>query len=204
MKDLIMEKEQKKEIELNTHNMKDIKIRLAGPVQKDSIVDGEGLRGVIWFQGCKHNCFGCHNPETHDMFSGIETSTSIVKKEIDKFIIQDGVTLSGGDPFFQLEAMLDICTYIKQKKLNIWVYTGYTFEEIIDLAKNNKIYLDILETIDVLVDGRFVLKDKSLSILFRGSTNQRIIDVKKSLKQNKTILLSKYRIKKSIKNGNKK
>lgn len=185
--------------------MKDIKVRLASNLQKDSIVDGEGLRAVIWFQGCKHNCAGCHNPETHDLCGGFETTTEKIKREIDSLIIQDGVTLSGGDPFFQPEAMLDICTFVKSKKLNIWAYTGYTFEQLIELSNDNQIYFDILKQLDVLVDGRFILKDKSLSILFRGSTNQRIIDVKKSLKQNKPVLIAKYKIKKQlVKSGNKK
>ncbi len=173
--------------------METIKVRLANKIQKDSIVDGEGLRAVIWFQGCKHNCIGCHNPETHIMSGGFEITTEEMKKEIDKFVIQDGVTFSGGDPFYQLEGFLDLCVFIKQKKLNIWAYTGYTFEELIELSTNNKIYIDILNNIDVLVDGKFILEEKSLNMLFRGSKNQRIIDVKKSLKQNRVVLIQKYK-----------
>lgn len=166
-----------------------MKIRLAKEeILTDSIVDGEGLRAVIWTQGCSHNCLGCHNPETHDFNGGVLVDVDVVKKELDELKGQDGITLSGGDPFFQAEASTEIAKYAKELNLNVWCYTGFLFE---DLTKNPKT-LELLKYIDVLVDGKFQLENKSLCILFRGSTNQRIIDVKKSLKLKKTCVIRKY------------
>ncbi len=171
-----------------------MKIRLADAnILTDSIVDGEGLRAVIWTQGCSHNCKGCHNPETHDFTKGIEKDVEDVKEEIKKLTLQDGITLSGGDPFFQAEASYEIAKYAKEQGLNVWAYTGFLFE---DLLKNEKMK-KLLKYIDVLVDGKFQIENKSLSIKFRGSTNQRIINVPKSLKTEKVVQIKKYDQKKN-------
>jgi len=175
---------------------KDI-IRLSGPTQKDSIVDGEGLRTVIWFQGCPHHCPGCHNPISHDFSGGSETKISDVIEDIDNLKIQEGITFSGGEPMSQPEALLILAKHAKEKKLNVWCYSGYTFEEIQDMGNNNPIYIEILNSIDVLIDGKFILELKSLDLQFKGSSNQRIIDVKKSLKNNNVILIPKYKKTKS-------
>ena len=159
-----------------------MKIRLADAnILTDSIVDGEGLRAVIWTQGCSHNCKGCHNPETHSFDKGILLEVDDVKQMIKDLTLQDGITLSGGDPFFQTEAVAEIAKYAKELGFNVWTYTGFLFE---DLLKNEKTK-NLLKYIDVLVD-------KSLNIKFRGSTNQRIINVPKSLKMNKTVQIKKY------------
>lgn len=166
-----------------------MKIRLADTViLKDSIVDGEGLRAVIWTQGCSHNCPGCHNPETHDFNGGVLVDTTVIKDQIKETKIQDGITLSGGDPFFQAEACADIAKFAKSLGLNVWCYTGFVFE---DLIKNSKA-IELLNNIDVLVDGKFMIDKKSYDCKFRGSTNQRIINVKKSLKDNKVSIIRKY------------
>lgn len=171
-----------------------MKIKLADEnILTDSIVDGEGLRAVIWTQGCSHNCKGCHNPETHDFTKGIEKDVEDVKNEIKKLTLQDGITLSGGDPFFQAEASCEIAKYAKEQGLNVWAYTGFLFE---DLLKNEKMK-ELLKYIDVLVDGKFQIENKSLSIKFRGSTNQRIINVPKSLKTKKVVQIKKYDQKKN-------
>lgn len=170
-----------------------MKIRLADDnILTDSIVDGEGLRAVIWTQGCSHNCKGCHNPETHDFTKGILKDIEEVKEEIKNLKLQDGITLSGGDPFFQAKACTEIAKFAKKQGLNVWAYTGFLFEELLksEDAKN------LLNYIDVLVDGKFELENKSLNIKFRGSTNQRIINVPKSLKDGKTREIKKYDIKK--------
>lgn len=170
-----------------------MKIRLATPViQEDSIVDGEGIRAVIWTQGCAHKCPGCHNPQTHSFDDGFELDIEEVKEEIDELVGQDGVTFSGGDPFYQVEACLELAKYIKTKKLNIWCYTGFTYESLISLSKNNPKIKEFIKTIDVLIDGPFLLEQKSLDCTFRGSKNQRIIDTKESLKQKKVCLVEKY------------
>ena len=169
-----------------------MKIRLAGELQSDSIVDGEGLRTVIWTQGCSHNCFGCHNPNTHDFNGGFEVDVEDLKKQIKNLKYQDGITLSGGDPFFQIPACLEIAKYCHTLGLNIWCYTGYTFEQLMELSNKNPLILDFLKQIDVLIDGRFVLAQKSLNVKFRGSKNQRVIDVQKSLKLGYAYSIHKY------------
>lgn len=165
-----------------------MQIRLAAPLQVDSIVDGEGIRTVIWTQGCLHGCKGCHNPDTWSFKGGNLVDVLDIKKEIDSLVGQDGITLSGGDPFYQPEACLEIAKHCKKNNLNVWCYTGFLYE---DLLKNNK-SLELLKYIDVLVDGPFILHQRSLDLMFKGSANQRIIDVPKSLIENKTILISKY------------
>ena len=178
-----------------------MKIRLATPIiQEDSIVDGEGIRAVIWTQGCAHKCPGCHNPQTHSFDDGFELDIEEVKEEIDALVGQDGVTFSGGDPFYQVEACLELAKYIKSKKLNIWCYTGFTYETLISLSKNNPKIKEFIKIIDVLIDGPFLLEQKSLDCAFRGSKNQRIIDTKESLKQNKVCLVEKYYQEKKKKN----
>lgn len=167
-------------------------IRLAGPLQCDSIVDGEGVRTVIWTQGCSHNCFGCHNPLTHSFSGGTLVDVETVKDEISKLKNQDGITFSGGDPMFQAEQCLEIAKFCKKSNLNIWCYTGYTYEQL--LAINNSKIMEFLSLIDVLIDGKFELAKKSYDLKFRGSSNQRIINVKASLKKGKVVLYRKYMI----------
>lgn len=170
-----------------------MKIRLATPeIQKDSIVDGEGIRSVIWTQGCIHNCPGCHNPSTHSFEEGYLLETEEIKEKIKDLESQDGITFSGGDPMEQAEACADIAKYCQELGLNVWCYTGYTFEELLEKMKKNKFVKEFLKNIDVLVDGRFILKEKSYDVIFRGSKNQRLIDVKKSMKAKKAILIEKY------------
>lgn len=169
------------------------KIRLASPIQIDSIVDGEGIRSVIWAQGCSHNCKGCHNSETHDFKGGFLKNIDELKEEISNLTNQDGITFSGGDPIFQIDAFLEIAKYCKSINLNIWCYTGFTFEQLIIMSYKNKKILEFLDNIDVLVDGKFILEEKSYDVVFRGSKNQRILDVKKSLKNNKPIEIRKYK-----------
>lgn len=165
-----------------------MKIRLAAWLQSDSIVDGEGVRTVIWTQGCPHKCVGCHNPETHDFNGGEEFDVDFVIKELKKISNQTGITLSGGDPLCQSEACILICKAAHELGLNVWCYTGFTYENIL----LNPIQRKLLEHIDVLVDGKFILEEKSLDIYFRGSRNQRIIDVKKSLEEDRVVLDERY------------
>ena len=159
---------------------------------EDSIVDGEGIRTVIWTQGCSHKCPGCHNPQTHSFDDGFELDIEEVKEQIDALEGQDGITFSGGDPLYQVEACLEIAKYIKSKKMTIWCYTGFTYEGLISLSKNNPKIIEFLKTIDVLIDGPFMLEQKSLDCVFRGSKNQRIIDTRESLKNKKVCLVEKY------------
>ena len=110
-------------------------IRLASPLQTDSIVDGEGIRSVIWTQGCSHNCKGCHNPETHDFKKGFIKDIEKLKQEISNLKNQDGITFSGGDPMFQVDAILELAKHCKKNNLNVWCYTGFTFEQLWIMTK---------------------------------------------------------------------
>jgi anaerobic ribonucleoside-triphosphate reductase activating protein len=157
-------------------------IRLASPLQPDSVVDGPGIRCVVWAQGCSHNCIGCHNPQTHAFDTGIQVEIKNVCNEIKN--LKQNITLSGGDPFFQYNEFAEIAKYAKSIGLNVWAYTGFTFEYLVQHEQ----YHTLLENIDVLVDGKFDINKKSSECKFRGSTNQRLIDVKKSL-VNKTVIL---------------
>lgn len=155
-----------------------MKLRLAADLQPDSIIDGRGIRTVIWFQGCKHNCYGCQNPGTHDFDGGFEITLDEVFRKIDELKYQQGITLSGGDPFFQASAASEIAKYAHSKGLNVWAYTGFLYEALVNGDEEKQ---ELLKNIDVLVDGPFMMDKKSLACKFRGSSNQRIIDVKKSL-----------------------
>lgn len=159
-------------------------VRLAADIQPDSILDGSGIRTVIWFQGCLHNCKGCQNPETHDMNGGIVVDVDELKMKLKNLKYQSGITLSGGDPFFQPKAALEIAKFAKSVGLNVWAYTGFTYEALL----SDKSRLDLLKNVDVLVDGKFMMDKKSLNCKFRGSTNQRLIDVKKSLEAGGVVL----------------
>lgn len=165
-----------------------MKIRLAADLQPDSIVDGAGIRTVIWTQGCGHHCFKCHNQSTWDFKGGYEVDVLEINKKLDNLSIQTGITLSGGDPMYQAKACQKIAKHAKEIGLNVWCYTGFTFEQVI----KNKDMFNLLKYVDVLVDGKFDINEFSLNLDFRGSKNQRIIDVRKSLEENKVVLIDKY------------
>jgi len=168
--------------------------RLAVPtIQTDSIVDGEGIRSVIWFQGCGHACPECHNPETWDFDAGEVVSIDDLKRQIDELEFQSGVTFSGGDPMYQIDALTELAKYVKEKGMNVWVYTGFLYDDLVKMAEKNNKYREVLDYIDVLVDGPFKIALKSFDCAFRGSSNQRLIDVKKTLENNKVITLEKYK-----------
>lgn len=169
-----------------------MKIRLAAYLQPDSIVDGEGIRTVIWTQGCPHHCLGCHNPETHNVEGGALVDLEEVYKIIDSLEGQDGITFSGGDPFMQPKECSEIAKYARMKGYNIWVYTGYTWEQLLMLTESRVEILEFLKQIDILVDGKFELAKKDYKSVFRGSSNQRVIDVGESLKNKRAIIARKY------------
>jgi len=164
-----------------------MKIRLAADLQTDSIVDGLGIRTVIWTQGCSHNCPNCHNPGTHDFDGGELVDIEDVIEAIEDLSGQDGVTFSGGDPMFQPKQCAYLAKKIHELGMNVWAYTGFTFEELLDGSND---ILEFLSEIDVLIDGKFDPSKKSLDLQFRGSSNQRIIDVPKSLENHETILFN--------------
>jgi len=163
-----------------------MKIRLAADFQTDSIVDGVGIRTVIWTQGCSHNCPGCHNPSTHDFKGGELVELDDVLYVLEELSGQDGITLSGGDPFFQAKECAELAKKAHELGMNVWAYTGFVYEDLINSKKKD--ILELLFQIDVLIDGKFDISKKSLDCPFRGSSNQRIIDVKKSLENHEVIL----------------
>ena len=129
--------------------------------------------------------------------------TSLTNEKIKELEGQDGITFSGGDPFVQPLACSVLAKYAKEKGLNVWCYTGYTFEHLLELSKVKTDIASFLDEIDVLVDGKFELAKKSYNAIFRGSTNQRIIDVKESLRKNKTILVDKYLMRENVNDSKK-
>lgn len=163
-------------------------MRIASTIA-DSIVDGPGLRFTVFTQGCPHRCPGCHNPETHDPAGGRAVTVEELAEQMLSNPLTDGLTLSGGEPFDQAGECAALAARAKEKGLNVWAYTGYCYETL--LEKENPDVLALLEQVDVLVDGPFVESLKSYDALFRGSTNQRLIDVAKSRASGAVVLWSR-------------
>ncbi len=159
-----------------------IKLRVFGIVE-ESIVDGPGIRFTIFTQGCPHNCFGCHNPKSHDFKGGTLILADDMLKKIKENPLLDGVTFSGGEPFMQVEPIIYLAKEIKKIGLNIIIYTGFLWEQIIKEEK----YMNLLQYVDILIDGKFQMDKKNLSLKFIGSENQRLIDVKNSIEKNSCI-----------------
>lgn len=164
-------------------------VNLAGVVS-DSIVDGPGIRTTIFAQGCPHHCEGCHNPETWDFSGGTEVSTDQILGIVRFNPISRGVTFSGGEPFAQAEGFAEIAKALKTGNYEVASYSGYTFEELLNGTPAQR---ELLQWLDVLIDGPFVMKEKSLELAFRGSRNQRIIDVPKSLAKGEAVVITKGR-----------
>lgn len=162
-------------------------------ITKADMLNGEGLRVVLWVSGCSHHCPACQNAFTWDENDGIVFDDDAIN-EIYNELEQDwcsGITLSGGDPLFlkNRKTIRDLVINIRTRYPNktIWSYTGYTWEELMEQVKNDDNLKDILNNIDVLAEGKFVLSLASISTHYVGSTNQRILDVQKSLKKGKPI-----------------
>lgn len=153
-------------------------IRIAGFV-KESIVDGPGIRYTLFTQGCPHRCPGCHNPETHDFAGGRLVTVREVVQDFFKNPMLKGITLSGGEPFAQARAAAELAKAVKEGGRDVIVYTGYTFEQLV--AGEVPHAEDLLSVTDLLVDGRFELSKRDLTLKFRGSSNQRILDCPRSL-----------------------
>lgn len=152
-------------------------LKISGTIP-ESIVDGKGIRYVIFTQGCPHRCPGCQNPQTHDFAGGKPADTDAILREISQDPLLRGVTFSGGEPFCQPAPLAQLAREIHRRKLDVTIYTGYTLEEL--WAMHDKDVDDLLAQADVLVDGRFVLAQRDLTLRFRGSRNQRLIDMNKT------------------------
>lgn len=151
-------------------------LRIAG-IMKESIVDGPGIRFAIFCQGCPHDCEGCHNPSTHSFQDGEIIKISNILKYIDENPLIQGVTFSGGEPLCQVKPFLSLAKEVKNRNLHLLIYTGYTIEELEIRMKKEHELEELLRTADHLIEGRFVQKLRNLSLLYRGSSNQRIIDL---------------------------
>ena len=154
-----------------------MKIRLAGLVP-ESIVDGPGYRFAVFVQGCPHHCPGCHNPKTHDFAGGYEADTDDIVAKLGGNPLVRGVTLTGGEPMMQAAALCRVAEAAKERGMNVWCYTGFTLEALTE--EQNPDRMRLLGLIDVLVDGPYLSHERSLDLLYCGSKNQRLIDMKKT------------------------
>lgn len=163
----------------------DLQIRVAGIVN-DSICDGPGIRFALFVQGCPHHCVQCHNPQTWAFAGGEMMSVAEIWSQISKNPLLSGITLSGGEPLCQSEQLLPLARLIKSKNLELAIYTGFTFEDL--LAKNDDATMELLALADTLIDGKFIVAEKNLLLQFKGSENQRILDLQKSMAEKVAIL----------------
>ena len=156
---------------------------LSGIVQ-DSIVDGPGIRTTVFSQGCPHHCEGCHNPETWEFGCGTPMEEERIAEIVRSNPLCRGVTFSGGEPFAQAEGFARLARLLKEKGYEVASYSGYTFEQLLRGTPAQK---ELLENIDILIDGPFILAEKSLEVPFRGSRNQRILNVPASLSSGQAV-----------------
>lgn len=167
--------------------LESMRLRIAG-VEPESFVDGPGIRFSIFTQGCSHHCPGCHNPQTHDFNGGHFVSLKELLEMIEENPLLDGVTLSGGDPMFQAATLVPLAREIKERGMNLVIFTGFTFERLMAMKDEKPEMLELLSFADILVDGPFVMAQRCLDLKFRGSKNQRLIDVQASLSQGRAVL----------------
>jgi anaerobic ribonucleoside-triphosphate reductase activating protein len=162
-------------------------LKIAG-ILKESVVDGPGLRTVVFVQGCYHHCDGCHNPDTWDPKKGTETTVDEIWEQIkDEKLIQ-GITISGGEPVLYLPQVTRLTLLAKENGWDVVMYTGHTWEWMMDLCQVNDVARTLLSNVDLLVDGPFVQELKSLDLPFRGSSNQRLIRSAESIRQGELVL----------------
>jgi len=170
-------------------------LRLAGVV-RESIVDGPGIRFTVFAQGCPHHCKGCHNEGTLDFDGGLITEIANILCEIDKNPLLSGVTFSGGEPFCQAAGFCVLARQIKERGLHIVTFSGYTYEELMELVgkpgPDGEAVRELMDLTDMLIDGRFELALRDLTLCFRGSQNQRLIDMNKTRETGKIVLDDKY------------
>ena len=175
--------ERRSGIVLNTAFPKEL--RIAGTIQ-DSIVDGPGIRYVIFTQGCPHHCPGCHNPQTHDFAGGHIADVEQILESIRQNPLLSGVTFSGGEPFCQAEALVPVAEAVKAMHKHLMIYTGYLYEQLLKMEEPG--VQRLLELADVLVDGPFLMAERNLTLQYRGSENQRVIDLAKTRAAGEIIL----------------
>lgn len=156
--------------------LENLPVRLAGII-RESIVDGPELRFVVFVQGCPHHCKGCHNPETHSSDGGFTTSTAAIWRDIISNPLLRGITFSGGEPFLWGRELAIIGRAAAERGLNILTSTGYTYEKLVKMAETDRGVHDLLSVTNYLIDGPYIEEQRNLSLKFRGSSNQRILDI---------------------------
>lgn len=164
-----------------------MQLKLAA-VHKQSVVDGPGVRTVVFAQGCPHHCPGCHNPQTHNPNGGKWVGVSEVAAEILQDTFIKNVTFSGGEPFAQAQSFAELAAILKNQNIHLVIYSGYTYEQLLEKSKTDSAVEKLLVAADLLVDGPYREEQKDLALLYRGSANQRIIDVPSSQQCNKIVL----------------
>ena len=162
-------------------------LRIAGTV-RNSIVDGPGIRYVIFTQGCPHHCPGCHNPQTHDFDGGYDANTEEILSQIQADPLLSGVTFSGGEPLLQAAALLPIAEAVKRRKKHLMIYTGFLYEELLKMQETDDALRELLALTDVLVDGPFLLERRDLTLPYCGSDNQRVIDLPQTREKGEIVL----------------
>ncbi len=165
-------------------------LRIAGTV-RESIVDGPGIRYTVFTQGCPHHCPGCHNPQTHTFEGGRDVGLEELIGDICRNPMIQGVTFSGGEPFCQPGPLSELAARLKEKGKHIMVYTGYTFEQLCEM--DDPAVGKLLGLSDLLVDGPFIEQERNIELRFRGSANQRILNVPASLKARAPVWEEQYR-----------
>jgi len=163
-----------------------MKVRVAGIVD-DSIVDGDGIRLTLFVQGCPRHCAGCQNPEALDPSGGHSMTTAEIAKRLDANPLLSGITFSGGEPFLQPRPLLELAREAHRRGMDVWSYSGYTLEQL--HARDDADTENLLRELDVLVDGDFQIEKRDLTLKFRGSSNQRVIDMNATRKADKVVLL---------------
>ena len=164
------------------------RVKIAG-IEKESIVDGPGFRMTVFFQGCPHRCPGCHNPQTQGDNGGEFMETNTILSFLKTNPMLSGITLSGGEPLFQPQPASEIAKAVTAMGKNVIVYTGHTWEEVQEMMQKDPHVTELIENTFLLIDGRFIESLRSLNLSFRGSANQRIIDVQKTLQNNREIII---------------
>lgn len=166
-------------------------LRLSGLV-KESVVDGPGLRLTVFTQGCPHHCPGCHNPDTHDFEGGYNWDAGEILVAFHRNPLLQGLTLSGGEPFCQAKELLPLAREVRLLEKDVVCYTGYTLEELLAMAEEQPEVAGLLEQIDLLIDGRYHQEERDLTLRFRGSRNQRVLQLPASLEKKEAVWAEGY------------
>lgn len=168
----------------------DATVKVAGIIPECVVNGPGGISFTIFAQGCSHNCKGCHNPETHDFNGGSIYTLAQIIEEISKYPLSNVITFTGGDPFFQPSSFGHLARYLKRQGYWLVGYTGFCFEDL--FTSQDKDRVEFLKELDLLIDGPFIREKKKFGLRFRGSTNQRIIYVKESIKSQKPVIATKF------------